>query len=61
MLLKEERRKLRTDTIEPIIKMVRSDYEKNNLAMNAVDLLENYISIQERYVRALEDRFIGGD
>lgn len=61
MLLKEERRKLRTDTIEPIIKMVRSDYEKNNLAMNAVDLLENYIDIQERYIRTLEDHFIGGD
>lgn len=58
MLLKEERRKLRTDTIEPIIKMIRDDYEKNGLATNAVDLLENYISIQEKYARTLEDMLI---
>lgn len=54
MLLTEERRKLREDTVEPIIKIIRSDYENNGLSATAVDLLENYIGIQERYIRVLE-------
>lgn len=61
MLLTEERRKLREDTIGPIIKMIRSDYEKNGLPETAVDLLENYIGIQEKYIRTLEDAFAEGE
>lgn len=68
MLLTEERRKLREDTVGHIIKMIRSDYEKNGLATTAVDLLENYIGIQERYIgiqeryiRTLEDAFAEGE
>lgn len=61
MLLTEERRKLREDTVRPIIKMIRNDYEKNGLATTAVDLLENYIGIQEKYIRTLEDAFTEGE
>ena len=61
MLLTEERRKLREDTVGPIIKIIRSDYEKNGLATTAVDLLENYIGIQERYIRVLECMFSEGE
>lgn len=61
MLLTEERRKLREDTVEPIIKIIRSDYENNGLSETAVDLLENYIEIQERYIRAIEDLLSKGE
>lgn len=61
MLLTEERRKLREDTVRPIIKMIRSDYENNGLSETAVDLLENYIGIQEKYIRTLEDALSEGE
>lgn len=61
MLLTEERRKLREDTVGPIIKMIRSDYENNGLSATAVDLLENYIGIQERYIRVLEGMLSKGE
>lgn len=61
MLLTEERRKLREDTVEPIIKIIRSDYENNGLSATAVDLLENYIGIQERYIRVLEGMLSKGE
>jgi len=54
-MLKEERRQLRKDTIDPLLKMIRSDYEAHGIKTNAVDLLEGYIGILEKYTRGLED------
>lgn len=54
-MLKEERRQLRKDTIDPLLKMIRSDYEAHSIKTNAVDLLEGYIGILEKYARSLED------
>lgn len=54
-MLKEERRQLRKDTINPLLKIIRSDCETHGIKTNAVDLLEGYIGIIENYTRDLED------
>lgn len=54
-MLKEERRQLRKDTIDPLLKMIKSDYSAHGIKTNAVDLLEGYIGILEKYARSLED------